>query len=191
MIVVGGSLYGDAGNIKWSPASSACQNKSLGSDEYCAKRGSGTNALSSVNYQPSLSQTVPNSDKHSWKIHVADKHSNGQDDSKQGIDLCGNWNCDPARPTDSLYVYIRLHDQSTSRWEGDGPYTDGNLYFQDAGDDCKASYGSSKPHEGKCEHASKARLFIGGSSKPRTKSKCTAPSGSTCYVGVGQQTDQK
>lgn len=187
VIIVGGSLYGTitTTSTTWRPASSNCQNQSLGADEYCAEVAGGTNILSSVNYTPSLNQTVPNSGSQSWKILISDKDSNGKPNPNQGIDLCGNWNCMPAQSTDTQYIYIKLHDNGKSAWENsNGPSADGNLYFMDKTDNCGSSYNPSH-HGGKCEHPSAAYLYMGSSSSPAASYQCSVANGVGCDVAVG------
>lgn len=175
VIVVGGSLYGDAGK-KWVRAST-CQNQSTRQDEYCADVGGNTNLLSSKNYKPSLQQTVTGSQ--SWKILIADKDENGNPKSDQGIVLCGNWNCHPDEASDAHYVYIMLDQTGKSEWENGSINSDGNLYFHDKSDHC-GPYNSGH-HQGKCEHASIAYVCIGSSC-----SQYTCLKGKKCKIGVGK-----
>lgn len=186
VIVVGGSLYGDAGK-KWVRAST-CQNQSTRQDEYCVDVSGDTNVLSSSqDYQDNnnnpINQTVTGT---SWKIFIADSNPN----STQGIELCGNWDCTPGGASDAKYVYIRLYDPANSQWENNNnpDASDGNLYLKEKSEDCCRSYGHDgrkhDRHGGKCERPSVAHVYI-GTSAPKDY-KCTATEGIGCWVGVGK-----
>lgn len=66
VIVVGGSLYGDAKDKNWA----GCQNPDHRTDEYCVSVGNDKYILSSKNYNPRISLACTTDDCKSWKIFM-------------------------------------------------------------------------------------------------------------------------
>lgn len=181
VIVVGGSLYGDAKDKNWA----GCQNPDHRTDEYCVSVGNDKYILSSKNYNPRISLACTTDDCKSWKIFIVDKHSNANADGDQGIELCSNASCKPTDSSDAQYVYIRVHDTSKSQWENSPPPDSvTQLFFQDNSDHC-GPYDSGHHHgQGNCERPSVARVCIGSSCLP--ESTCSKDDGVDCAVGVGK-----
>lgn len=176
IIVVGGSIYGDAsgGSGTWYPASQCNQSATT---SYCATITSGTSYILSSNlYNPRLNQTVPNGQN--WAIHITDENSDGEGiwiGNSPGI--CKIPGCSATQSPDLNHVYIAGYDPSNSAWT----YVSPNLYYQDTSDSCKKSYDPNK-HGGNCEHPVDATLFLNGVQQSPS-STCQKKNG--CAIGVG------
>jgi hypothetical protein len=165
VIIVGGSIFGQTPTA-WLPYNQCGVTDQL---EWCYPVGSSQDHLYSVQYTPALSLSGVSSNT-SWTVQITDKNPNN---SKAGVLLCGNADCNVNAKSDLNNVYIRPSDEndSHSKWVN---IPTNYLFYQDK--TCALN--------GNCEHPDKAILTI-ASGQVNPPSQCTAPENIGCSIAVG------